>query len=104
LRSIGPLSGVASLRFGPPARPINADVSPQPGATVTLPNSGIPLSEWSGSGATGELHETIKNFNVAAEAQTRQMIRLTKVIIGLTVVMLIMVGVQIAVAIKALPG
>lgn len=71
---------------------------------MALSNSGIPLGQWSGSDATRELHETIRQFNAEADKQTRQMIRLTRVIIGLTVAMLVLVGVQIVVAIKALPG
>jgi len=71
---------------------------------VALANSGIPLGEWSGSNATRELHETIKQFNAAAEEQTRQMIRLTKRIMWLTGAMLILVGVQIVVAIRPLAG
>jgi len=33
-----------------------------------VPESGIPLSEWSGSGATRELRETIIEFSAAALA------------------------------------
>ncbi len=71
---------------------------------MVLANSGIPLGEWSGSNATRELHETIKQFNAAADEQTRQMVRLTKKIMWLTVAMLVLVGVQIVVAIIQLAG
>ena len=66
------------------------------------PNSGIPLGEWSGSNATRELHETIKQFNEKTERQTQKMVRLTKVIAWLTFVMLVAVAFQIVVAIKAM--
>ena len=55
----------------------------------------IPLSEWSGSGATRELHETIKAFNDASNRQTKQLLILTWVIAFLTAIMTIGVGVQI---------
>lgn len=64
-----------------------------------LPNSGIPLGEWSGSDATRELHATIKEFNEKSGKQTEQIIRLTKVIALLTFVMLLAVIAQIGVAI-----
>ena len=60
---------------------------------------GIPLSEWSGSGATRELQETIRDFNRAAGDQTKTIIRLTRWILGLTVVMTVAVIVQIVIAI-----
>jgi hypothetical protein len=41
------------------------------------PNSGIPLSEWSGSGATRELHETIKLQIEATDRQSKLITRLT---------------------------
>lgn len=63
----------------------------------------VPLSEWSGSGATRELHETIKQFNDATTKQTRQMLILTWVIAILTAIMAIGVGVQIYLAWKAIP-
>jgi len=61
----------------------------------------IPLSEWSGSGATRELHETIKAFNEASAKQTRQLLILTWVIAVLTTTMTIGLGIQIWLAIKA---
>ncbi len=59
-------------------------------------STGIPLSEWSGSGATRELQATIREFNEKAEKQTRQLVRLTWIIAILTFLMLVAVGVQIA--------
>jgi hypothetical protein len=65
---------------------------------------GIPLSEWSGSGATRELLETIERFNVETAKQTRQLLILTWVIAVLTAVMVIGLFVQIYLAWRALPG
>jgi hypothetical protein len=63
-----------------------------------MAQGGIPLSEFSGSGATRELHETIRDFNRATGEQTRTIIRLTRWILALTVVMTVAVIVQIIVA------
>lgn len=63
----------------------------------------IPLSEISGSGATRELHASIKEFNDKSSRQTRQLIILTWVIAALTGLMLICVIVQIVLATMALP-
>ena len=71
---------------------------------MTLPNSGIPLGESSGSNATQELHETIRAFNAATERQTHEMLRLTRVLTVLTAIMLIAVVVQIVVAVVDLRG
>lgn len=57
--------------------------------------SSIPLGEWSGSDATNALHQTIKEFVVQSDKQATTMIRLTRRIEILTVVMLMAVGVQI---------
>ena len=65
-----------------------------------MAQGGIPLSEWSGSGATRELHETIKQFNAAAERQTAQMLALTRQIKWLTWAMLLAAAVQIYLAAK----
>ena len=65
---------------------------------------GIPLDEWSGSKATSELHHTIREFNKCAEAQTQQLVRLTKVLAWLTGVMLAAVIVQVVLAIVAALG
>lgn len=55
----------------------------------------IPLSEWSGSGATRELLASIQEFNQQAARQTRHLILLTWVIAILTFAMLAAVVVQI---------
>ena len=60
----------------------------------------IPLDEWSGAKATKELHDTIKKFSEASSMQTRQMLRLTWAIVGLTIAMLVAVIVQIIVALS----
>jgi hypothetical protein len=69
---------------------------------MTRANSGIPLDEWSGAGATKQLHETIKQFNEASSRQTQQIITLTKVLVWLTVVMAVGLVVQIVLALKQL--
>jgi ActR/RegA family two-component response regulator len=63
----------------------------------------VSLSELSGSGATRELHQTIKEFNAKTSQQTHQLLVLTWVIAILTAVMAVGVGVQIYLAWKALP-
>jgi hypothetical protein len=70
------------------------------------PNSGIPLGQWSGADATEALHATIRDFNETASAQTvtmvRQtetMVRLTRWIVALTVILVIGLAVQIALAV-----
>ena len=63
-----------------------------------MSKGGIPIEEWSGAKATKELHETVKRFGEESSKQTRQMLRLTWAIVGLTVTMLIAVFVQIIVA------
>jgi hypothetical protein len=60
-----------------------------------MPDSGIPLSEWSGSGTTDRLREVIIEFGETAEKQTRTMIRLTKMITGLTVILVIGLVIQV---------
>ena len=35
---------------------------------------GVPLPEWSGSGATKQLEETIKKFNEETSKQNRQLL------------------------------
>lgn len=60
----------------------------------------VSLGEWSGSAATRELHETIKQFNETSKKQTDQIVRLTKVIVWLTVAMLAAVLVQIYIAFR----
>lgn len=56
---------------------------------------GIPLSEWSGSGATRELQSTIERLEVAAAKQARTLLFLTWVLVVLTALMTLGVGVQI---------
>lgn len=62
-------------------------------------SGGIPLSEWSGSGATERLHETIREFNAVAGKQTATMVRLTWALVLLTVALLVGLIVQVALAI-----
>ena len=62
----------------------------------------IPLGQLSGSDATKELHETIKQFNIETSRQTRQLLVVTWVIAILTFVMAVGVGVQIYLAWKPL--
>jgi hypothetical protein len=66
-----------------------------------MPSGGIPLSEWSGSGATDRLHETIKEFVTVTEKQTAQLIKLTRALVVLTVVLVVGLVVQICVAAMA---
>jgi hypothetical protein len=68
----------------------------------TQSNSGIPLGQWSGSDATNALRDTIVRLNTAADIQTREMIRMTRWIMWLTIVMAVGVAVQIALAMLAL--
>ena len=56
---------------------------------------GIPLKEWSGSGAVEALQASIEKFQTESSRQTATMIRLTWAIAGLTVVMLVAVLAQI---------
>ena len=65
------------------------------------PNN-IPLSEWSGSGATKQLEETLKKFNEETSKQTRQLLILTWVMTILTVLMTIGVVIQIYLAIRSI--
>lgn len=60
----------------------------------------IPLKKWSGSEATEALHKSILEFNTETSRQARTMIFLTWVIAVLTLVMLILVGVQIWLAVN----
>lgn len=60
----------------------------------------IRIGELSGSDATNALHETLKRFNDQSQAQTTQMLSLTKGIAVLTAVMLAGVLVQIYLAVK----
>ena len=60
-----------------------------------MSHGGIPLEEWSGAGATKDLHVTIKKFVEASEKQSKHMIRLTWFIAFLTIIMVIEVAFQI---------
>jgi hypothetical protein len=64
--------------------------------------AGIPLGQWSGSDATNTLRETIERLSAAADAQTREMVRMTRWIMWLTVVMTVGVATQIAIGLLAL--
>ena len=62
-----------------------------------MATGGIPLSEWSGSGATRELHETIKQQIASTDRQS-------KVIGRLTVFMAVLAAVQtIAAVVQIIP-
>ncbi|MDX2252012.1 MAG: hypothetical protein NW202_06985 [Nitrospira sp.] len=63
-----------------------------------MTSGGIPLSEWSGSGATRKLHETIRDFNEVASRQTQEILKLTRVIAFLTLVMTVGLIVQVFLA------
>jgi hypothetical protein len=63
---------------------------------------GIPLGQWSGSDATNALRETIERLSSAADAHTREMVRMTRWIMWLTVVMTVGVAAQIAIGVLAL--
>ena len=67
-----------------------------------MAKGGIPMGQWSGSDATEALHETIKKFNEAADAQTREMLKLTRTVTK-TWAMFFAVAVQIVLAVLALP-
>jgi hypothetical protein len=62
----------------------------------------IPLSEWSGSGATDRLRETIETFNTTATEQTKQMVDLTDSLRTLTRIMIGLVVAQLVVGVIAL--
>jgi hypothetical protein len=67
-----------------------------------MTKGGIPLGQWSGSDATNALHETIKRFNAAADAQTKEMVKLTRTVTYLTWAMFFAVAVQIGMTAAAL--
>jgi hypothetical protein len=60
--------------------------------------TGIPLSEWSGSGATKDLEQTVRRLAEQSARQSRQMLYLTWAIAVLTLVMTVGVAVQIFLA------
>jgi hypothetical protein len=61
----------------------------------SMPEGGIPIGQWSGSDATHRLREVITEYSETAERQTRTMIRLTKVIVALKIVLVIGLVIQI---------
>jgi hypothetical protein len=61
------------------------------------------LEEWSGAGATRELHETSKEFVRSSHQASRRMVQLTWAIAVLTVMMLGAVVAQIVIALKFTP-
>jgi len=66
----------------------DAETTSGPSIETEKKSSGIPLEIWSGSHATEELHKTIKEYQEVATKQTRTLIRLTRVIVASTRVML----------------
>ena len=60
----------------------------------------MPLDQWNGSDATKALHATIKAFNEQSSKQTDQMLKLTRWITGLTVVMTVGLAIQIYLALQ----
>ena len=56
---------------------------------------GIPLAKWSGSGATQELHETIKQQIVVMDKQSKAIGRLTVITIILAVIQTFAAVIQI---------
>ncbi|MCF7965771.1 MAG: hypothetical protein K9L79_09570 [Methylobacter tundripaludum] len=60
-----------------------------------MASGGIPLSEWSGSGATRELHETIKLQIASTDRQSKVIARLTVFMAILAVVQTFAAVVQI---------
>ena len=67
-----------------------------------MSKGGIPIEEWSGSGATKRLHESISAYNERAEEQTAKMVRLTRTVTRLTWAMVGLVVVEIVVAAVAI--
>jgi len=63
-----------------------------------MASSGIPLSEWSGSGATRELHETIRKEIDATNKQSKIILKLTWATVFLGVVQVFATIVQLIVS------
>lgn len=61
---------------------------------------GIPVDEWSGSGATKALHETINQFTEQSTRQTARLLFLTLAIAVQTGVLVIGLGIQLWLAWK----
>jgi hypothetical protein len=59
---------------------------------------GIPISEWSGSGATERLRETVAEYSEQTARQTNQLIWLTRALVGLTCVLVIGLVIQVVLA------
>jgi hypothetical protein len=53
---------------------------------------GVPLSAWSGSGATDAMHETLKAFSEEAARQNATLVRLTRALVFLTVVLVVQIA------------
>jgi hypothetical protein len=64
-------------------------------------SGGVPLSEWSGSGATDRLRETIERYSDVTATQTAQLIRLTRALVTLTAILCIGLIVQIVLALTS---
>lgn len=64
-----------------------------------VPGGGIPLSEWSGSGGVERLRETVIEYSETTAKQTAQLIRLTKALVLLTVLLFVGLAVQVTIAI-----
>jgi len=60
-----------------------------------MQKGGIPISEFSGSGATMAMHATLKTFITQSERQTDKLIKLTWAIVALTVVLVIGLAIQL---------
>ena len=65
-----------------------------------MASSGIPLSEWSGSGATHELHETIRKQIDATNKQSETILKLTWATVFLGVVQVLATIVQLIISFR----
>jgi hypothetical protein len=63
-----------------------------------MTKGGIPLSEWSGSGATDRLRETVETYSEATTKQTAELIRLSRRLVLLTGLLFIGLIVQVVLA------
>jgi hypothetical protein len=63
-----------------------------------MSKGGIPVSEWSGSGATDRLRQVIEQFSTEATKQTRHLIVLTRWLVVLTIILAVGLVVQIVLA------
>jgi hypothetical protein len=55
-----------------------------------MPDSSIPMGEWSGSDATERLRETMVELSDRTERQTRQIVVLTVALVVLTVALVVL--------------